>query len=260
MFTFFIASVMESTPATISTMVRRPIKTPKMPAASLPRVQGPADIVLADELAEVAEGGAELLPGEEAVDQEQDAASREDLLGGRHLRHVEAGRARTFHAPLLSTAARSRGRALLRRYPRAARRRSQTPCGGRRSRRRFVIAPTRAITPPVAPTHGPQDAAWNVGGKAIARADPAARRRCSRAAPASRLPWSHGCGTTRPPRPDRPRRPLPPSTIGGSVPTPRTSGRRRPSSSTGRPSRRGRGRRRRRDRRPGRRAWAPGEP
>ena len=88
--------------------------------------------------------------GQEAVDQEQDAASREELLGGRHLRHVEAGRARTFHASLLSTAAHSRGRVHLFGYPRGARSRSQTPCPGRRSIMPLTIAPATAIAPPAA--------------------------------------------------------------------------------------------------------------
>ena len=48
--------------------------------------------------------------------------------GGRHLRHVEAGRARTFHATLLSTAARSRG-CILPLSKRGPRLESNTPLG-----------------------------------------------------------------------------------------------------------------------------------
>src|SRR4029453_1302363 len=112
-----------------------------------------------------------LLPGEEAEDQEQDAACCEQLVPGRHAPHVESGRTRTFHPPLLSAAARVRGRCSFIGYPRGGRGPSQTPCEGSRSTTVIVMPAATAIAPPATPSHGPQEATWNVGGNAIASAE-----------------------------------------------------------------------------------------
>lgn len=64
----------------------------------------------------------------------------------------------------------------------------------------FAIAPATAITPPMAATHGPHEAAWNVGGKAIASAEATAIAvppRITRAAErAPRARNHHAAGTS----------------------------------------------------------------